>query len=208
MIFSAIVTSYSQYQTLDALPAHLLTPFNGPVPPSNLLDKVARGVCQSKGPVEWPHSIRATRVKLLEVAKSRAKEEAIEGRKVIAEESECDFDEEMPEFHEKDVLQPTTNIQRKRPLYRQSSMDFINTELKDNERCVYKPSQLFVSHSLVGAVFLALTVSFEHSILIRPTVPAVFSTARRRLHLQAQCRRSSILQPRLRQLSTRSTPSA
>ncbi|KAF4596275.1 Transcription factor iws1 [Pleurotus pulmonarius] len=131
-------------RTLDALPAHLLTPFNGPVPPSNLLDKVARGVCQSKGPVEWPHSIRATRVKLLEVAKSRAKEEMIEGRKVIAEESECDFDEEMPEFHEKDVLQPTTNIQRKRPLYRQSSMDFINNELKDNERNrLPRPDRLF-----------------------------------------------------------------
>ncbi|KAJ8692984.1 hypothetical protein PTI98_010242 [Pleurotus ostreatus] len=131
-------------RTLDALPAHLLTPFNGPVPPSNLLDKVARGVCQSKGPVEWPHSIRATRAKLLEVAKSRAKEEAIEGRKVIAEESEADFDEEMPEFHEKDVLQQTTNIQRKRPLYRQSSMDFINAELKDNERSrLPRPDRLF-----------------------------------------------------------------
>jgi transcription factor SPN1 len=62
-----------RYQTLDALPAHLLTPFVGPVPPSNLLDKIARGVAQAKGTEEWPHSVRATRVKLMELARTRGK---------------------------------------------------------------------------------------------------------------------------------------
>ncbi|KAK0450260.1 hypothetical protein EV421DRAFT_1991212 [Armillaria borealis] len=60
-------------RTLDALPSHLVTPFNGPIPPSNLLDKIARGVAQAKGPNDWPFSLRATRVKLIEIARSRAK---------------------------------------------------------------------------------------------------------------------------------------
>ncbi|KAJ8495041.1 hypothetical protein ONZ45_g13020 [Pleurotus djamor] len=128
---------FVKFQTLDALPSHLITPFNGPVPPSNLLDKIARGVVQAKGPVQWPHSVRATRAKLLEVARARAKEEALrlDDHRVIAEESDRDYDVAMPssEWAEVDVLQSTTNLQRKRPLYRQSSMDFINAELKGGE---------------------------------------------------------------------------
>ncbi|KAI0065327.1 hypothetical protein BV25DRAFT_1913917 [Artomyces pyxidatus] len=100
-------------RTLDALPAHLLTPFNGPVPPSNLLDKIARGVSQAKGAVEWPHSLRATRSKLVELARSR---DAIP--------------EEEPQ---REALQHTTNV--KRPLYRQSSMDFMQgAKLEDRTR--------------------------------------------------------------------------
>ncbi|KAI6042853.1 hypothetical protein EDC04DRAFT_2654997 [Pisolithus marmoratus] len=62
-------------RTLDALPAHLITPFNGPVPPPNLLDKVARGISAAKGPNNWPHTVRATRIKLLELARVKAQEE-------------------------------------------------------------------------------------------------------------------------------------
>ena len=103
-------------QTLDALPSHLLTPFNGPVPPSNLLDKIARGVAEAKGPTDWPHSQRATRAKIVELAQRRARESTpIAG---IAEES-CE--EEGP----REVLMPSSRINRRRPLYRQSSMDFI-----------------------------------------------------------------------------------
>ena len=40
-------------QTLNVLPSHLLTPFNGPVPPSNLLEKIVRGVAV-EGPTDWP----------------------------------------------------------------------------------------------------------------------------------------------------------
>jgi len=113
-------------QTLDALPSHLLTPFNGPVPPSNLLDKIARGVAEAKGPVDWPHSQRATRAKIVELAQRRARDSTpIAG---IAEES-CE--EEEP----REVLKPSSRINRRRALYRQSSMDFIpNVELskKDN----------------------------------------------------------------------------
>ena len=113
-------------QTLDALPSHLLTPFNGPVPPSNLLDKIARGVAEAKGPADWPHSQRATRAKIVELAQRRARESTpIVG---IAEES-CEEDEP------REVLQPSSRINRRRPLYRQSSMDFIpdlESSKKDN----------------------------------------------------------------------------
>ncbi|KAF9648717.1 hypothetical protein BDM02DRAFT_3096049 [Thelephora ganbajun] len=113
-------------RTLDALPSHLLTPFNGPVPPSNLLDKIARGVAEAKGPADWPHSQRATRAKIVELAQRRARESTpIVG---IAEES-CE--EEEP----REVLKPSSRINRRRTLYRQSSMDFIpDVELskKDN----------------------------------------------------------------------------
>ena len=53
-------------QTLDALPSHLLVPFRRPVPPSNLLCKIARG------PADGPHSQHATRVKIIELAPRRA----------------------------------------------------------------------------------------------------------------------------------------
>ncbi|KAH9846659.1 hypothetical protein C2E23DRAFT_743498 [Lenzites betulinus] len=106
-------------RTLDALPAHLLTPFNGPVPPSNLLDKIARGVIAAKGPVEWPHSTRATRAKIVELARFRATEDT--SSDTIAEEETSD----------KDVLQQTTNTGPKRPLYRQSSMDFMQPSKLD-----------------------------------------------------------------------------
>ncbi|KAI0359812.1 hypothetical protein OH77DRAFT_1493326 [Trametes cingulata] len=110
-------------RTLDALPSHLLTPFNGPVPPSNLLDKIAKSVICAKGPVEWPHSLRATRTKIIELARLRATEDT--SSDTIAEEETSD----------KDVLQQTTNTGPKRPLYRQSSMDFMQSsklELADS----------------------------------------------------------------------------
>ncbi|KAJ7455327.1 hypothetical protein B0H11DRAFT_1739813 [Mycena galericulata] len=123
-------------RTLDALPPHLMTPFNGPIPPSNLLDKIARGVTQAKGE-DWPHSLRATRVKLIEVARTIAEEDN-KSRKTIPEENAMDCSD-YPYFAEADVLQQTTNIGigntglgigiglgPRRPLYRQSSMDFLN----------------------------------------------------------------------------------
>ncbi|KAJ7364174.1 hypothetical protein DFH08DRAFT_267798 [Mycena albidolilacea] len=114
-------------RTLDALPPHLMTPFNGPIPPSNLLDKIARGVTQAKGE-DWPHSLRATRVKLIELARTIAQEDS-KPKKTIPEESAMDCSESY--FAEADVLQQTTNIGMglgpRRPLYRQSSMDFLDT---------------------------------------------------------------------------------
>jgi transcription factor SPN1 len=116
-------------RTLDALPAHLLTPFNGSVPPSNLLDKIARGVANAKGPIDWPHSIRATRVKLMELARLRAKESApIENRRRHRIPHEDDYP-----YPGGEVLQQSTNTLSRRPLYRQSSMDFLNTAKVDND---------------------------------------------------------------------------
>ncbi|KIY69081.1 hypothetical protein CYLTODRAFT_430604 [Cylindrobasidium torrendii FP15055 ss-10] len=96
-------------RTLDALPSHLVTPFHGPIPPSNLLDKIARGIAQAKGPVEWPFSLRATRVKLIEIARSRSK------------------DAHLGENNE--GLGPS----RKRTLQRQSSMDFIHEDIIEEQ---------------------------------------------------------------------------
>ncbi|KAF5326820.1 hypothetical protein D9619_004451 [Psilocybe cf. subviscida] len=121
-------------RTLDALPAHLVTPFNGPIPPSNLLDKIARGVSQAKGPLDWPHSIRATRVKLIELARARAKDDAKKKQqpKVVDTDPSSRYDyfdgPHQNPMHADDVPQ-------RRPLYKQSSMDFIKpspAEIKDN----------------------------------------------------------------------------
>ncbi|KDQ59310.1 hypothetical protein JAAARDRAFT_57229 [Jaapia argillacea MUCL 33604] len=114
-------------RTLDALPAHLLTPFDG-VPPSNLLDKLARGVTKAKGSADWPHSVRATRAKIIELSRARAIEaKPHQRRKPIPVEG-------VPPRSESGVLMPsTTNTPPKRPLYRQSSMDFMQTEKLDQE---------------------------------------------------------------------------
>ncbi|KII85059.1 hypothetical protein PLICRDRAFT_57000 [Plicaturopsis crispa FD-325 SS-3] len=128
-------------RTLDALPAHL-TPFNGPVPPSNLLDKIARGISQAKGPLDWPHSVRATRLKLVELARLQAKEAAAEKRRRgIAEE-----DDDYVVDSNGEVLQTTTNMRGRRPLYRQSSMEFMNSakpdHFKDNDNLLRLSSRL------------------------------------------------------------------
>ena len=104
------------------------------MPPSNLLDKIARGVAKAKGPVDWPHTLRATRAKIVELARARAKDIMNDGASdTIAEEEGSDTDEH----------QQTARVAPKRPLYRQSSMDFMQpakTNLQDNSnitRSVY-----------------------------------------------------------------------
>lgn len=89
------------------MPSHLLTPFNGPVPPNNLLDKIARGISDAKGS-DWPHAIRATRLKLAEIARAHASNV-------------------IPEEPQPDLFSDATNLAR-RPLYRQSSMDFMKLD--------------------------------------------------------------------------------
>ncbi|KAG5729345.1 hypothetical protein E4T56_gene9894 [Termitomyces sp. T112] len=107
-------------RTLDALPPQLVTPFNGPIPPSNLLDKIARGVSKAKGPLDWPHSLRATRVKLIELSRARAKEENSYRTGGYS-------DVDMDEASDSRYLDGTSKISRKRrPLYKQSSMEFMN----------------------------------------------------------------------------------
>lgn len=117
-----LIVFFSLAQTLDALPAHVLTPFIGPVPPSNLLDKVARGVAQAKGPTEWPYSLRTTRAKLVELCRARAKEVSAEQKRYNTIEEE-DMDQDLEKFRQ--VLKRTTNVRR--PLYRQNSMDFMQS---------------------------------------------------------------------------------
>lgn len=104
----------------------------------------------AKGPNEWPHSIRATRAKLIELARVRAKEAAAEKRaRPIAEE---DDDYSSGGYFGDAVLQPTTNTppnRPRKPLYRQSSMDFLATaklDIGDNDnltRCVHATTAPF-----------------------------------------------------------------
>ena len=152
---------------MDALPAHLVTPFHGPIPPSNLLDKIARGVSQAKGPSDWPHSIRATRVKLLELARSRAKEDALlkQQRHVIREEVEIDDGSHYSYFHEgEEKAFGDIGITPRRPLYRQSSMDFIKpsvTEIRENTNIArsvsaypIRPPNFFILYPIRGSCSL------------------------------------------------------
>ncbi|KAJ8590741.1 hypothetical protein M405DRAFT_146049 [Rhizopogon salebrosus TDB-379] len=149
-------------RTLDALPAHLITPFNGSIPPPNLLDKISRGITAAKGPNDWPHSVTATRSKLLELARIRAQEER--RRSVIDEDfvflsgnsyharmhrelnsgAECKDGTPDPA----DVLQPTTNTpaRRRHLLHRQSSMDFMTDAKADHKESISRLSHRLQRH--------------------------------------------------------------
>ncbi|KAF7977517.1 hypothetical protein HWV62_3502 [Athelia sp. TMB] len=123
-------------RTLDALPAHLLTPFAGPLPPANLLDKIARGVAHAKG-ADWPHSARATRAKLVDLARAKgAAEKGGRARNSIAEEGEGEGMADVTNTPPGERVSVAERIAMKgerareegrRPLYRQSSMDFLKS---------------------------------------------------------------------------------
>ncbi len=108
-----------------------------------MLDKIARNVAQAKGPSEWPYSLRATRAKLVELCRARAKEVSAEQKRYNTIEEE-DMDQDLEQFRE--VLKRTTNIRR--PLYRQNSMDFMQSaksELRSSDaftRYITYPSLL------------------------------------------------------------------
>ncbi|KAJ3814109.1 hypothetical protein EV368DRAFT_74278 [Lentinula lateritia] len=128
-------------RTLDALPSHLVTPFNGPIPPSNLLDKIARGVANAKGPAEWPHSLRATRVKLIEIARQRAKEDPPRGPKSVVTDENDDISW---------LSRKRSRVIPRRPLYRQSSMDFVNpSDRKNGDNITRLSTRLQRTDSLV-----------------------------------------------------------
>lgn len=81
--------------------------------------------------MEWPQSVRSTRQMLMKIVKRRAEE-------VKSREERRSSDLPL------DVLQPTSDNIPKKPLYRQSSMDFIKggalkTE-KSLDRYVYRLS--------------------------------------------------------------------
>ena len=83
---------------------------------------ISRNIINAKDPVEWPHSIRSTRIKLRKLSRARAREFGVEEGHLSTELST-------------DILQPTTNVQKK-PLYRQSSMDFIKGNSLKNEKAI------------------------------------------------------------------------
>ncbi|CUA68431.1 hypothetical protein RSOLAG22IIIB_03467 [Rhizoctonia solani] len=98
-------------RTLDNIPSHLMTPYVGVVPPPNVLDKLARDIALSRNALEWPHSTRATRVKLHELCRRKTVKKAIERRAPPTPSSTVEI---VPE-----------SAPSRRPLYRQSSMDFL-----------------------------------------------------------------------------------
>lgn len=101
-------------RTLDNIPSHLMTPYVGVVPPPNVLDKLARNIASSRTALEWPHSIRATRVKLHELCRRKTVQKAIERRAPPAQPIVRSTVEVISE-----------SVPPRRPLYRQSSMDFL-----------------------------------------------------------------------------------
>ncbi|KAG9314977.1 hypothetical protein JVU11DRAFT_4086 [Chiua virens] len=163
-------------RTLDALPAHLITPFNGPVPPSNLLDKIARGISAAKGPNDWPHSIRATRIKLLELARRKAQEER---RRAVLGEHSASLSEVLgqsdacgtrtPDPPEVFQVRTNTPIHTRRPVYRQSSMDFMDPDQSDRSESIARyvslsfssllPDSIAVPHIVCLRAFSAMIVS-------------------------------------------------
>ncbi|CAE6536296.1 unnamed protein product [Rhizoctonia solani] len=99
-------------RTLDNIPSHLMTPYVGVIPPPNVLDKLARDIALSRTALEWPHSVRATRVKLNELCRRKPVKKAAERR--AAPQPTRTTVEDVPE-----------SAPSRRPLYRQSSMDFL-----------------------------------------------------------------------------------
>lgn len=91
-----------------------MTPYVGVIPPPNVLDKLARNVASSRSALEWPHSVRATRIKLHELSRRKTVQKAIE-RHTPAPHSAARAVVEV-------VIPPPP---ARRPLYRQSSMDFL-----------------------------------------------------------------------------------
>jgi len=145
-----LTISLCHRQTLDALPAHVLTPFIGPVPPSNLLDKIARGVAQAKGRSDWPYSLRSTRAKLVELCRVRAKDVSAEQKRYNTIEEE-DMDQDLEQFRE--VLKRTTNIRR--PLYRQNSMDFMQSAKPELRR-----TDAFSRYIISFSIYFSLVLTF------------------------------------------------
>ncbi|KAG8747344.1 hypothetical protein FRC10_001523 [Ceratobasidium sp. 414] len=101
-------------RTLDNIPSHLMTPYVGVIPPPNVLDKLARNIALSRTALEWPHSVRATRVKLHELCRRKTVQKAIERHTPAPH----PVTQNSPQVTE--IMAPT-----RRPLYRQSSMDFL-----------------------------------------------------------------------------------
>lgn len=202
-----LLLSSSLCQTLDALPAHLVTPFNG-VPPSNLLDKIARGVSHAKGPLDWPHSLRATRVKLIELSRLRAKEQAAAAhqRDSIAEEPEDAMEIEASYSYTHDGRQKPLAI-AKRPLYRQSSMDFmLNAEETDKDNNEHLARSVLLSLSIVTALLSSQSLQSAAVHSAPGCLPTPFGHSfhpqliHAQLILHLLCTAPQFLQARLRRL--------
>ncbi|KAG8936341.1 hypothetical protein FRC02_002934 [Tulasnella sp. 418] len=97
-------------KTLDNLPSHVFTPFIGQIPPANLLDRLARGIQHKNS--DWPHTHRATRQMLAQLARQRASSAPLD---MVQEDPQQPEEESGARAEES----------RKRPLYRKNSMDFI-----------------------------------------------------------------------------------
>lgn len=158
---SHLLKHFSSYQALDALPGHLYTPFNGPVPPSNLLDQIARRVLKAHEPLEWPHSIRATRTKLAEIARTSDKENMTI--------DEADEEEVYVTGNEAaQALKPNRPIP-KRTMCRQSSMDFLPARDKTSGSLLRLQLSLSLfRHKLIASSLDSLLVFNEQIVSFLP----------------------------------------
>ncbi|KAG8906800.1 hypothetical protein FRB99_006067 [Tulasnella sp. 403] len=103
--------------TLDNLPSHLITPYVGSIPPQNILQKLARGVKDAKGPVDWPHSLRATRHMLYQLAAKRTLPPPMPSR------ASASNARHAPPVDATNSPQKDKTPASKVPLYRKNSMD-------------------------------------------------------------------------------------
>ena len=131
------------------------------------MDKISRGITAAKGPNDWPHSVTATRTRLLQLARARAQEDR---KRSIIDEGviflsgnayRAGLPGELNKRLERkdgtpdpaDVLQSTTNTpdHRRHPLYRKSSMDFMTDAKIDHKeslaRCVFSLLLHLVHHT-------------------------------------------------------------
>ncbi|KIO34722.1 hypothetical protein M407DRAFT_210099 [Tulasnella calospora MUT 4182] len=105
-------------KTLEGLPSHLFTPYVGSVPPQNILQKLALGIKDVRGPTDWPHSVRSTRQMLYKLASKLAVPPSLAD---AAEEAANELGNTPPA--------DATNTPPKRarasrmPMYRKNSMD-------------------------------------------------------------------------------------
>ncbi|KAG9001663.1 hypothetical protein FRB90_011575, partial [Tulasnella sp. 427] len=105
-------------KTLESLPSHLFTPFVGSVPPQNVLQKLALGIKDTKGPIDWPHSVKSTRQMLHKLASKLALPPSFAD---AAEKAAKELGATPPA--DSTIAPPKRKRPSRAPMYRKNSMD-------------------------------------------------------------------------------------
>jgi hypothetical protein len=127
---------------LERAPSHLATPYVGAIPPSNLLDTIAREILETRSMSDWPHSLRATRQKLIQVAKKQARLDSKSSKMQSVTSPRGEDELAIPPFLDHIVQEDHSTLmeldtppqpmrmgmsamRQRTPLYRRNSMDFL-----------------------------------------------------------------------------------